>query len=487
MQSTFGNPLLNQATLLHRSGRYKEAIEHYQLILRQAPRNAVVLNMMGTAMNSLGHVAEGRKAIERAIRLDPSNAHFHHSLSLTYKREGRFERAHAAIDQAIRLAPENPSFRANKAEMHHLAGEYGAAMRVLEPVVGEASRSPAVAIMFGTVASRVGRAAEAVEALTACLRQPSLVPVHRMKALFTLGALHDATGAHDLAFEAYRAGNALSPLRYNAAQLEQQVDEVIGTWRPETINRMPNASVPARITFIVGMPRSGTTLVEQILAASPEIFAAGELNDLPRAARAAQPQQNDFPMASAADRLTPQAIETAARVYGEGLRAHKHGSRILLDKLPINFLNLGLIQQAIPGAQVIHCRRAAMDSCLSCYFQLFDGNLPFAYSLEGVGHFYRQYDRIMRHWSDVLSLPVMHVEYEELVAAPERLSRAMYEFVGVPWTDAAMRFHESKRTSLTSSNAQVRQPIHSRSVDRNRHYEKHLEPLRRALAGIDER
>jgi tetratricopeptide (TPR) repeat protein len=475
---------LQQAVSLHRAGRFREAIDLYQQILRGKPTNeqflAQVLSLLGSAQNSLGLSTEGRANIEKAVKLAPNQAQYRHDLSITYKREGRMEEARRTLAKAIELDPSRPTFRAAMAELHHLEGDFPQAMKMIEPVLASAHETPALAIMFGTVAPHVKRQPEAIESLRKLLGTPGLATTQRMKALFTLGSLHDSLDQFDEAFEAYSQGNALSPMRYDSQQHHQAIDAVLAAWQPDVVARLPRAKQHAgRLLFIVGMPRSATTLVEQILSVSPEVFAAGELNDMPRLARAAQGGVVEgYPMITSPERLTQQVVDTAGRGYHETVRRLRPGSRLFIDKLPLNFINLGLIQQALPGARVIHCRRNPIDTCLSCYFQLFDGNLTFAYSLESIAHFHREYERLMAHWCSVLTMPIMHVDYEVLINEQERVSREIFEFAGLPWTGDALRFHKSRRTAMTSSNAQVRQPLYTRSVERWRNYAKFLAPLR---------
>lgn len=494
MLTLSSNALLLRAKQLHGAGRLREAIDAYRMLLKvkdaPVPQTAQVECLLGAALTAQGSGAEGRSHIERAIKLAPRTAGFHRELANAYRREGKFAKAHEALRKAAALDPADPVTRAVQAELFHMEGEYAAAMRALEPVMPKATSAVPVALMFGTLALRLGRQREAIGILRQALARQDLTPVQRMKVSFNLGALHDSLDEFDQAFEAYRQGNELNPLRYDAKQHETAVTEVIERWSPELIRGLPTARAgKARSLFIVGMPRSGTTLVEQILSVSPEVLAAGELNHLPRLARAAPgASQDGFPLITDPRRLTRESIEAVARGYADALAAlqpNPHRPRpVVTDKLPLNFLNLGLVQQALPEAKVIHCRRDPLDTCLSCYFHLFDGALSFAYSLEGVGNFHRQEERLMAHWKAVLGLPILDVQYEELVADQEGVSRRIWEFAELPWTDDALRFHESKRTSLTSSNAQVRQPIYTRSVQRNRNYDRWLEPLRTAL-GLD--
>lgn len=487
------NQVLSNAVAAHRAGRYRDAIVGYEQVLRFSPNSAQVLDMLGVAQNSVGLTEEGRKNILKAIRIAPGTAQFHHDLSLTYKREGNFARSHACLDEALRLAPGQLGFRAGKSELHFMAGEFEAAMAMLEPMLKPATSpggTPAplpasVIVMFGTIAPKVKRQAEAIEMLDGLLARTDVPPAQRMKALFTLGAVCDSVDQYDKAFDAYQRGNAIYSGGFDSAYHRNAVSSAIAGWTPEAIARMPKSSVDgSRVVFIVGMPRSGTTLVEQIVSAAPNVHAAGELNDMVRLARTVQAgPMVGLPLLTNVANVTARSVSDTGRAYMEMIRKLRVGDAKVLDKLPLNFLNLGLIQQALPGAKVIHCRREPLDSCLSCYFQLFDGNLGFAYDLAAAGRFYVDYERLMAHWHAVLSLPILDVQYETMVADQEGTSRRIFEFLGLPWTDSALRFHESKRTSLTSSNSQVRQPVYNRSVGRHRHYEKYLGPLRAALSG----
>jgi hypothetical protein len=231
------------------------------------------------------------------------------------------------------------------------------------------------------------------------------------------------------------------------------------------------------------MPRSGTSLVEQILSTHPGVYGAGELTAIDQFARHLGDATGDAYPQSALH-LDQATIDAAARQYLAALQDLAPSAIRVTDKMPGNFLHLGLIQLLFPGARVIHCRRDPLDTCLSCYFQQFNQGQTFSYDLSDLGHHYRQYQRLMRHWQSVISLPMLDVHYEDLVADQEAMSRKMLEFCGLDWTDECMRFYESKRYVATASYDQVRQPIYHKSVGRWRHYERYLGPLKTALGDL---
>jgi hypothetical protein len=233
--------------------------------------------------------------------------------------------------------------------------------------------------------------------------------------------------------------------------------------------------------FIVGMPRSGTTLVDQILAAHPQVAAAGELtyiedlmSDLPRMVGL----ERSLEVLSALDAATVQA---AGQRYWARLQHWGRGAARVTDKMPQNFFYLGLISALFPKARVIHCRRNPLDTCLSCYMHNFT---DFATSLESLGFYYRQYARLMEHWRRVLPMRMHEVQYEELVAQPESASRELIAFCGLEWSATCLAFHERGGAVHTASRLQVRRPIYTSAVERWRRYEKHLQPLQDALGDL---
>jgi hypothetical protein len=234
--------------------------------------------------------------------------------------------------------------------------------------------------------------------------------------------------------------------------------------------------------FIVGMPRSGTTLVEQILASHPAVFGAGELDDI-RQISAALPSllgsANPYPECLA--QAGQSSLTKIADRYLVHLRGLSSDARRITDKMPTNFLHLGLIELLFPQARVIHVIRHPLDTCVSCYFEEFTTTNSYAYDLEQMGIYYKQYERIMRHWKDVLKIRMLDVRYEELVDNQENICRQMIEFCDLEWDDRVLRFYETKRDVATPSFDQVRQPLYRKSIGRWKNYERHLGPLMRVL------
>ncbi|MBL9118370.1 MAG: sulfotransferase [Phycisphaerae bacterium] len=474
---------------MQQAGRWAEAIPLLEELARAQPRNVSVLRALATCLTAIERLPAARERIAQALAIEPRNAPLHSILAYTWKREAAWDNAISAIDRAIALDPANHGFVATKAEILHFAGRLQDAITTIEKVLNKAATVPAIASTFAIIALRAKRQADAIPPLKAVLARTDLTPSARIKYSFDLATLYDSMGDAASAWPLFEQGNRLKNERWDPAVHSQTVDTILRSWTRSSIAALPRSKADGSpFVFIVGMPRSGTSLIEQIISTTQNSYAAGERNDLLRVARLTSNSiAQGIPIAtSPAPLATAGAVERFAEVYAKPVRALAPSARIITDKMPPNFLNLGLIQALLPGAKVIHCRRKAMDSCLSCYFQVFGGALSFAYNLEHCGRFYVDYERVMTHWHETLDLPILDVPYEGVVDDQEGWTRKVLAFLGLEFTPDALRFHESSRTTLTASNQQVREPIYRRSVDRWRAYSDHLEPLRKALGPFAE-
>ena len=272
---------------------------------------------------------------------------------------------------------------------------------------------------------------------------------------------------YDQAFAHARIANNLLKPKYSMAEHERTFDEFINYFTRDRLAKIPRASIADQTpVFIVGMPRSGTSLVEQIIASHPQAHGAGELDFMYQvwsgAISMTGARTQDYPQCL--DRLTQDQIDGLAQIYLQPLRAMNPRVARITDKLPLNFLHLGLISIVFPGARIIHCRRDAMDTCLSCYLTAFREGHEFKYDLTTMGHFYRQYARLMDHCKANLDLPMLNMQYEELVSNPEPQSRRIIDFLCLPWNNQCLHFERTARPVATASLHQVRQPIYRTAI-----------------------
>ena len=317
------------------------------------------------------------------------------------------------------------------------------------------------------------------------VRNPTLAQKDLAEAHLAVAGIYDSRGLVHQAFPYFAAGNEIKSRRsqYRPEIHTQFTDRIVSVFDGTLFDRMRPFGVHNRLPlFVIGMPRSGTTLVEQILASHSRIVGAGELHDIGNIAgtirqRAQVPEFFPESTLALSSVMAPEFAESyLERISGLGPDASR-----VTDKMPDNYQFLGLIALLLPDARIIHCRRDPLDTCLSCYLTNFAGEMGFARNLAHLGACYRDYERLMDHWRRVLPLPILDVQYEELVRDQERVSRDMVNFAGLEWEESCLEFYRTKRPVSTASTQQVRRPIYTSSIGRAQAYADYLAPLIEAL------
>ncbi|MHC4991524.1 MAG: sulfotransferase family protein, partial [Planctomycetota bacterium] len=299
------------------------------------------------------------------------------------------------------------------------------------------------------------------------------------------GSACERNGDYDDAFEAHRAANNAVAQPFDPDAFANLIDRLQDVFTRETLSRLPKPASPSELpVFIAGMPRSGTTLVEQIIDAHPQAVGAGEIGDMQSAANAMQTDIGSLdPYPECVRDLAPEDVELLSGRYLEHLARIGPSAARVVNKSLDNWMTLGLVAVLFPSATIVHCRRDPRDTCVSCYMSnILPQRYPFVTDLGHLGFVYRQYERLMTHWRQVLDLKVLEVTYEGLVDDLEADARRIIEFCGLPWDEQCLRFHASGRVVKTLSYDQVRQPIYRSSIARHQRFERHLGPLLDALA-----
>ncbi len=461
-----------------------------RVLLEQAilltPTDARLHWQLGACHASASRLNLAYDSFREAVRLDPSIGPAHAGLGALYLIHGMVDLALESSSTAIALSPTNASIQLSHARILEAAGQIDAAWVLTQKMVDECRITPAVLRIYGRIARYRGEQTAALKLVEQLLGSSKLSVPERAAMNFTAADLLDSLGKYDEAFAHAAAGNAATRPCYDPSAHTRTFDRFINYFTADRLRRLSRSTETSnKPVFIVGMPRSGTSLVEQILASHPEIYGGGELEFMEHIFHGTVAmlgaKGNDYP--ECLDRLTVDQATGMAQIYLQPLIAMSPRSACITDKLPLNFLHLGLIQLLLPGARIIHCHRDPMDTCLSCHMNSFAVGNDFKFDLAHLGLFYRQYERLMSHWSTVLDLPILDVGYEELVTDPEGQARRMLRFLDLPFDPACLNFHQANRAVLTSSLQQVRQPMYASSVERWKHYEKHLGPLKDALAG----
>jgi tetratricopeptide (TPR) repeat protein len=487
----------NLGNALQIQGRFVEAEGAYRRALQLRPAYAEAYNNMGSALANQGRLDEALECYRQSLALKDNYPEAYYNRGNALKEQGQVAPAIASYREALRLRPNYPYAHNNlgdsfldQGEVARAAEHYREALR-LKPDYAQAIYNLAQLVVQAPSIAEDGLAERIVPLLAARTSPADASLLH-----FALADLLRRQKRHNEAFEQYQQANALRQRLYQEAgtafdpnEHTRRVDQLIALFTRAFIRQARGLGTNSELAvFIVGMPRSGTTLVEQILCGHPCVFGAGELTDIGRlvAGLPGQPwTETGYPnclstWSARGGRQPPAVSRQLAVTYLNRLTELGGAAARVTDKLPENYIHLGFIALLFPRARIIHCRRDPLDVCLSCYFQNFKG-MNFACDLHNLGHYYRQYQRLMEHWKAALSVRICEVVYEELVADPETVSRRLIAFCGLDWDEGCLAFQSNPRAVQTASKLQVRQPIYTSSLARWRPYAAHLGRLREAL------
>jgi len=465
--------LLERASALRRAGRVDEAIAAYAELLEREPDLPESWYNLGYLQRQARQYEEALTSYSRALDRgvsEPEEVHLNRAVILS-DHLARPDEAEAELEAALKLKPDYLPALLNLGNLHEDRGNRAAAQAAYARALEIAPRD---ALALSRLAGVVDAGSDAATDLIERLRDELAAgrdAGERADLGFALGRLLDARGEYEKAFAAYAAANQASRDSfgpgfpgYDRAWHEQFVDRIIESFALPAADGDEDAPV-----FICGMFRSGSTLVEQILAAHGSVAAGGELDLLPALVR----RIPDYPEAVAsADEAT---VESWRRFYREGLEPFARDGAIVTDKRPDNFLHIGLIKRLFPNAKIVHTRRDRLDNLLSLYFLHLSPHMAYALDLADAAHWYCQYERLMAHWKRLYPNDIFDVDYDGLVARPREVIEPLVEFLGLQWDDSLLDFHRREGMVKTASVWQVREPLHARSSGRWRNYRFELE------------
>jgi tetratricopeptide (TPR) repeat protein len=438
-------------TALRASGKLDEAIAAYQRAITLKPDYAEAHCNLGRALHDQGKSREAIDALRHGLLLDGSSAEAHNSLGLVLRAVGNLSEGRTAVEEAIRLAPSSTKYRRHLSEMIRFRNG-DSHLKDLERLLDEAD-----ALALG----------------------------ERTDLHFALGKAYDDLDRHAEAAQQWLQGNALKrrEATYDAAAVDAVFERIRNVFARDWLEIRQGAGHPsAAPVFIIGMPRSGTTLVEQILASHPQVFGGGEMKYFGDAIGQTEEARNTHYPDVASTMTGSDFADLGNRYLAESLRLARPGALHVTDKMPSNFLFAGLIHLSLPNAPIIHTVRDPVDTCLSCFSKLFTGELNYTYDLAELGCYYRQYQLLMTHWKRVLPAGrILDVCYEELVEDVEGQARRIVAHCGLDWDTRCLSFQDNDRPVRTASATQVRQPVYQSSVGRWRPYRTFLAPLLQEL------
>jgi len=479
---------IQEGTAHHWAGRLQDAEACYRRVLARDPENADANHLMGLVAKHAGKPDAAVAFMERALKRNPDFPEAHYNLGNTHWQRGDLEAAVASYDRALAFNAEHEDAWVNKGRSLQQLGRREAAIEAFRAALRVNPDSGKAWENLGLTGTFAAGDPE-VEAMRAALERADPRGEDAKSLHFALGRARHDQGHVDAAFAHFAAGNAVvrSQSTYDVASEENVFAHIQRQFPRAVIDRLGGGGRgEAKPVFVVGMPRSGTTLIEQILASHPRVAAGGERHDLTNVvgnARVHAAGEAGFP--GWMPQVGHEGLGQLADAYLNRLPALADGEDRVTDKMPANFRFLGLIHLMLPNAAIVHVHRSPADTCVSCYTHNFTRGHDWSFDQGSLGRYYRAYSGLMSHWRAVLPKGAfLDVRYEDVVADPEGQVARLLDHCGLEWDDRCLRFHETERPVQTASMEQVRQPLYAKSVGRWRTYAPYLGPLFTALGDL---
>ena len=515
-----GHPELIEAASHMLAGAFGRAEPLCRVVLKRDPFDVNAMRLLAEIGIEVGRLEDAEALLARALELTPGFRLARFSYANVLGRRGKFQAALTELDALLEADPDQPGYLILKANTLVRIGDHKSAIAIYRNVLARAPATAGVQMSLGHSLKTVGLQDEAIAAYDAARRLRddlgdaywSLANLKTFRfsdddldtmrtvagreatsredyyhLAFALAKALEDRGKFEESFAWYRRGNAIKRrlVTYSADDNHSDVTRISQYFSKDVFETRRNAGCKDRAPiFIVGLPRAGSTLLEQILASHSAVEGTQELPDIISIARRiADKKRTDDPSnyPNGLTQLSDADLTALGEEYIERTRIHRTGAPFFIDKMPNNFAHIGLIRLILPKATIIDARRHPLACCFSGYKQLFAKGQNFTYNLTDIGRYYADYVKLMRHWHDVLPGHVLHVQYEDMVADTEAQVRRLLDHCGLPFEDNCLRFYENKRAVKTASSEQVRQPIFTSGLDQWENFEPWLSPLKAAL------
>ena len=475
--------LLNLAVLQHKMGDYNDALVNFRCSSRLNPESAEAHYGEGTSLVSKGEQPLAIKPFNKALQIRPDYPEALLGLASAYMTLQKPEDSLKYCKRAIQIDDNNINAHALEATIYSHMGMPEKAHNKLSTLLDENTDNVNIVLSFSIICKKIDRQGEAIRHMERLLENKKLTASACRNLHFNLGKVYDSVGSYDKAFSHFDIGNALKRATFDHQNHAAEIQTMTGIFSQRFLFETGHSTITSnKPVFVVGMVRSGTSLVEQILASHPQIHGAGELTDIIQLVSSLHLMlevNEQYPLCIKA--LTRDKLDIFASQYLSRINKMAPDALRVIDKMPGNFMHLGLIELLFPNSRIIHCIRDPRDTCLSAYFQDFSRSHPYSCNLSDLGTFYKSYQAVMRHWKNVLRIPIMDVHYEELVSNQEETSRKLVDFCELEWDSNCLNFHKTERFVGTASFDQVNEPMYSKSVSRWKNYENHIGALLDAL------
>ena len=462
------------------------ALTDYKKAVKIAPAFPEPYYNIGVIGYQLGMLETAEKALKKHIMLRNNSSAGHYLYAVLLYRVGKTNAALSSYKRAYKLDNNNVEAAAGVAVIHNYNKEYQLAYESIKAIISNKKASVSIAQIFSKICSKLDKCDEALEYLKHITAPTSALDnTSKNTVNFYIGDIYDKQGFYDEAFSSYKIANESQPFIYDSATYDQLGEKIKATYSKEdTENYVTSEIDSTKPVFIIGMPRSGTSLIEQILSSHSQIFGVGESNEIRNIANSvSNGRENTYPQCI--QYLSSETLREYALGYLKNHEKLTSGEPIIIDKMPHNFFHLGLISQLFPKCRIIHCVRHPLDTCLSIYFQNFNETHRYAGNLKSLAHHYSFYTRLMRHWKNVLPIDIIDISYEDTVSDMRGVTSQLLSYLNLEWEEQCMTFYKSKRHVITASQEQVDKPIYQSSSGRWKNYEIHLDPLIKELEAHD--
>jgi len=526
LQVSTPHPELVEAAAFFRKGGIAKAERLTREVLKKDPTDVVAIRLLADIGAKVGQYRDARNLLERCLELAPDFHMARYSYAMVLFRSQDLEAALEQMNILLRAEPMNPNYLILKSSVLVRKGDHVEALKLHEHLLKHYPSQAGPYMNYGHTLKSVGRLEEAIQAYRKSIELSPRMgesywslanlktfrfsdediaqmrsqvveeggdPDEQAHLAFALGKAYEDRKDYDESFHFYERGNAIRSTHHRHNAKKNVFDSVrqIKTLDRTFFEARKGFGCPAPDPiFVVGLPRAGSTLLEQILASHSQVEGTAELPDIIAISRKLAQKTREHPAGKYPEILTELSADQFRELghgYIESTRIQRSNLPFFIDKMPNNFRHIGLIHLILPNAKIIDARRHPMAGCFSGYKQLFARGQTYTYNLTDIGRYYRDYVTLMDHWDDVLPGRVLRVQYEEMVADTEKQIRRVLDYCGLEFEEQCLRFYETKRTIRTPSSEQVRQPVYTEGVDQWRNYEKHLGPLKEALGPVLDR
>lgn len=471
---------LSQGNYQYLAGNLNEAITFYNKAIKTSPDYAEAYYKLGFIYFRRGKLTNAEECLNKCNQLVRNNEKALLLHGKVLHSLGKMDKSIRAFRLALKINNNSMEAISGIASVYEYKKDFDRAYKTIQPLVSESIQNDQIAIIFARFCSKLNLCDVAIDYINSCIASNKINDKEILSFLYyAKGDIYDRSKNYHEAFIAYKTANDLRRLPYNEFNYRNFIDNIKSTYTHTFLTGRPVSTLYTdRPIFIIGMPRSGTSLVEQILSSHSNVYGAGELTDIGNIAgkiggRIGVPAE----YSKAFRRINSETLTTFAEQYLNRLKGLDNKAKHVTDKMPHNYLYLGLISQLFPNCKIIHCIRNPLDTCLSIYFKSFNDSHEYATDLLDLAHHYYHYKDIMDYWKGVLPLKIYDIKYEDVISNFKGEVAGLLDFCGLEWEQNCMDFYKTQRHVGTASENQVSQPLYSSSVNRWKNYEIEIQPL----------